>query len=108
MQPLSCSRAPGACRPLGVAVLLGLLALSALLSPHTGQAQTLSKEQLVFLTAEWKGERFPDGRPKVADTILARMKNVSMEEAWEVLQSHGYKNQFEGGWQRVQDRKSVV
>jgi len=27
------------------------------------QAQTISKEQLVFYTAEWEGERFPDGRP---------------------------------------------
>src|SRR5262249_15822430 len=26
-------------------------------------AQTISREQMVFLTAEWKGERFPDGRP---------------------------------------------
>jgi regulator of RNase E activity RraA len=67
----------------------------------TTLGQTISKDQVAFLTAEWKGERFPDGRPKVPDSILARMKNVSMEEAWEVLQTHGYKNQFEGGWQMV-------
>ena len=36
------------------------------------------------------------------------MKNVSMEEAWEVLQAHGYKNQFEGGWQMVHDDVPVV
>jgi len=63
---------------------------------------------LIFLTAEWKGERFEDGRPQVADQILARMKNVSMEEAWEVLRSHGYNNQFEGGWQMVHSDVPVV
>jgi 4-hydroxy-4-methyl-2-oxoglutarate aldolase len=70
--------------------------------------QTISREQVIFLTAEWKGERFRDGRPKVPDAILTRMKNVSMEEAWEVLQTHGYRNQFEGGWQRVHDDVPVI
>jgi regulator of RNase E activity RraA len=71
-------------------------------------AQTISKEQLLFLTAEWKGERFADGRPKVSDQILTRMKSVSMEEAWEVLKGHGYNNQFEGGWQTVHNDVPVV
>ncbi len=35
-------------------------------------SQTISKEELVFLTSEWKGERFPDGRPKVPDAFLER------------------------------------
>ena len=61
-----------------------------------------------FLTAEWKGERFPDGRPKVPDSIVARMKKVSIEEAWEVLRKHGYTNQFEGGWKMVHDDVPVV
>ena len=29
-------------------------------------SQTISKEELSFLTSEWKGERFPDGRPKIS------------------------------------------
>jgi regulator of RNase E activity RraA len=83
-----------------------VVALTALQSPIA--AQTISRDQLLFLTAEWKGERFPDGRPKVPDSILERMKNVSMEEAWEVLQTHGYKNQFEGGWQMVHPDVPIV
>src|SRR5262245_36314169 len=71
-------------------------------------AQTISKDQITFLTAEWKGERFPDGRPKVSDAILQRMKKVSIEEAWEVLRTHGYNNQFEGGWQMVHNDVPVV
>src|SRR5947207_3629963 len=88
--------------------VLATAALVAAISPSTSQAQTISKEQLTFLTAEWKGERFADGRPKVPDAIVARMKKVSIEEAWEVLRTHGYTNQFEGGWQMVHDDVPVV
>jgi 4-hydroxy-4-methyl-2-oxoglutarate aldolase len=87
-------------------IVTAFLTLAAI--PCVCVSQTISREQVIFLTAEWKGERFADGRPKVADSILARMKNVSMEEAWEVLQGHGYRNQFEGGWQRVHDDVPVV
>lgn len=72
------------------------------------QGQSISKDQLLFLTSEWKGERFADGRPKVPDATMARMKKVSIEEAWEVLRAHGYTNQFEGGWQMVHDDVPVV
>ncbi len=49
-------------------------------------------------TPLWEGERFPDGRPKVPDDILERMKEVSIEEAWGVLRGEEYNYQFEGGW----------
>jgi 4-hydroxy-4-methyl-2-oxoglutarate aldolase len=57
-----------------------------------------SPEFIKSLTSEWKGERFPDGRPKVPDAILERLKNISVEEAWSVLRNKGYHNQFEGDW----------
>lgn len=57
-----------------------------------------SPEYIKALTAEWKGERFADGRPKVPDAILARLKNISIEEAWGVLRNKGYHNQYEGDW----------
>ena len=50
-------------------------------------AQQITKEELIFLTPEWKGERFSDGRPKVSDDILRRMKKVSQEEAWAVMKN---------------------
>jgi regulator of RNase E activity RraA len=76
---------------------------------HTAAlAQTISREQMVFLTAEWKGERFPDGRPKVPDDILARVRKVSIEEAWGVLRSHGYHSQFEGDWKTIHSDVPVV
>ncbi len=71
-------------------------------------AQTISKEQMIFLTPEWKGERFSDGRPRVADDILERFKSVTIEEAWGVLRNEGYHNQFEGGWKPLHDDVPVV
>jgi regulator of RNase E activity RraA len=71
-------------------------------------AQTVSKEQMVFITAQWQGERFADGRPKVADDILERIKSVTIEEAWGVLRNEGYHNQFEGGWKPLHDDVVIV
>jgi len=64
-----------------------------------GQRVGSSPEYIKALTSEWKGDRFADGRPKVSDAILARLKNISMEEAWGVLRNKGYFNQYEGDWQ---------
>jgi len=65
-------------------------------------------EELVYYTSEWSGERFDDGRPKVADEILERMLKVSIEEAWGVLRSKGYHNQFEGNWVILNDDQALV
>ena len=62
------------------------------------QVGVFSKEDLIEYTPEWKGERFPDGRPKVPDSILERMKNVSISEAWGIVRGDGYRHQFEGDW----------
>ena len=65
--------------------------------------QTISKDELVFLTSAWKGERFADGRPKISDSILQRAKHIMIDDAWTVLRNEGYLNQFEGGWKTVND-----
>ena len=87
------------------------LLLSALLGgvlPNIAVGQTISREQMVFYTAEWQGERFRDGRPKVPDNILQRMKRVSIEEAWAVLRGARYHNQFEGNWKMVHNDRAIV
>ena len=53
------------------------------------QSVQISKEELIALTPEWKGERFSDGRPKVPDDIIKRMKAVSVEEAWATMSNAG-------------------
>ena len=66
-------------------------------------AQTISREELVFLTSEWKGERFANGRPKISDSLLQRAKHIMIDDAWTVLRNEGYLNQFERGWKTVND-----
>lgn len=58
----------------------------------------MSPEELIEYTPEWEGERFDDGRPKVPDDILERMRNVSITQAWGVIRGPGYNWQYEDGW----------
>ena len=81
-----------------------LLAIAFAGGAHA-QLGLFSSEQRIEFTREWKGERFPDGRPKVPESILERMKNVSAEEAWSVVQRAGYHDHFERGWQRFNPSK---
>lgn len=67
------------------------------------QAQTIPKEEVIFLTSAWKGERFSDGRPKIPDDLLERAKHIMIDDAWTVLKNEGYLNQFEGDWKTVND-----
>ena len=67
------------------------------LNAHAQQV-TLTREQIIAITPEWKGERLPDGRPLVPDKLLERLKNISLEEAWGIMRNKGYNNQFEGDW----------
>lgn len=80
---------------------LKIISLLIVSLSYEGMAQLVgsSSDYVKALTSEWKGERFADGRPKVSDAILARLKNISMEEAWGVLRNKGYHNQYEGDWQ---------
>ncbi len=71
-------------------------------------AQTIPRDELIFLTSEWKGERFPDGRPKVPDDLLVRAANIGIDDAWTVLKNLGYTNQFEYGWKMVNDTIPVI
>jgi regulator of RNase E activity RraA len=86
------------------------LLLIALLPASLAVAQpgVFTKADLIKYTPEWKGERFPDGRPKVADSILKRMKDVSHEEAWAVLRNEGYTYQYEDGWLSIHPQKTLV
>jgi regulator of RNase E activity RraA len=73
-----------------------LLMLGGWFAAH---GQQISRADLVMLTPEWKGERFADGRPKVPDELLRRMKLVTLEEAWAVLRNENFKHQYADGWQ---------
>ena len=72
------------------------------------QQVQVSKDELIALTYLWKGERFADGRPKVPDDILRRMKSVSVEEAWAVLKNAGYGYQVAEDWQVINPDSVLV
>ncbi|PRY16373.1 regulator of RNase E activity RraA [Pontibacter ummariensis] len=89
--------------------IAALLPLFFCLSYNTPSfAQTIPKEELIFLTSEWKGERFPDGRPKIPDALLERAKRIGIDDAWTVLKNEGYTNQFAGEWKMVKEDVPVV
>ncbi|MEH6306567.1 RraA family protein [Olivibacter sp. CPCC 100613] len=67
------------------------------------EAQQLSKEELHFLTASWKGERYSDGRPKIPDTLLLRAERIGFDDAWTILRNAGYYNQYADGWKTVHE-----
>ena len=71
-----------------------------ILLSSAGYAQNVGStpEQIRAITSLWQGERFSDGRPKVSDEMLERLKNVAIEAAWSVLRNRGYESQFEGSW----------
>jgi len=82
-----------------IAAALYLAAIATL--PSLGQLGMFSNEQRTALTSAWTGERFPDGRPKVPDSVLDRLKNTTAEEAWGTLRGQGYRLQFEGRWKTI-------
>lgn len=63
-----------------------------------------SAERVAALTAAWTGERLDDGRPRVPDDIIERMKLVTNDEAWGILERTytNYNFQFEGNWLQTQ------
>lgn len=67
-----------------------------------------SPEDVKALTYLNPFDRFDDGRPKVPDDLLERMKLVTTEEAWVVLRKHGYDRQFEGNWKETHPGRILV
>ena len=53
-----------------------------------------SREEMLALTPEWTGERFPDGRPRVADRYLDVLYGMTLEELWKPIFVKGYESQF--------------
>lgn len=85
-----------------------LVAMVTLTLSVRAQQIAATKEAITAYSQEWKGERYPDGRPKVSDDLVKRLKDISIEEAWGVMRSEGYMNQFEAGWQMIHPDKVLA
>jgi len=66
------------------------------------------KEDIIEWTKLNPYDRFPNGRPRVPDDILQRMKKMTIEQAWGVLQGHGFHFQFEGNWMNLHPEQVLV
>jgi len=86
--------------------IIGVFAM--LLVSTFAWGQQISKEEMLFLTPLWNGERFADGRPKVSDALLQRLKSVTLEEAWAVLKNANFKHNYEDGWQTINPDSVLV
>ena len=53
------------------------------------------REEIIKSTPQWKGERLPDGRPKVDEKYLKALNNLTLEEVWKPIFVLGYESQFE-------------
>ena len=57
-----------------------------------------TREEVIKMTPMWAGERMEDGRPRVPDSTLDRMRrmNMTMEEVWGLSWANNYEFQMEG------------
>jgi len=87
-----------------------LLRSLILLLPWLAPAQvfTFSHEEMLRYTAKNPFERFEDGRPKVPDAILEKVKGLSAEEVWAVLPGAHFPNQYEGNWRILHPNLKLV
>jgi len=88
----------------GLAMAVGI----GLWMPVKAQVFTLTREQLIEYTSQNPFERFPDGRPKVPDSLMARARGMSSEEVWAILPGKNYRNQYEGGFRVLHPDKKLV
>lgn len=75
-----------------------------------GQAFGYSPADLARATADSPYERFPDGRPKVPDALIATIKEMGLEveEAWSTVRGKGFVNQYEANWHVLLPDKRLV
>jgi regulator of RNase E activity RraA len=67
-----------------------------------------SSEYIKALTPEWKGERFADGRPRVADIMLEHLQEATLEQIWGYLGKKGFRNQVEKDWIILKPGETMV
>lgn len=116
-------------RNFGFLICLSLVGAGCFINESvSAQPSSLTKEEMIKYTPLWKGERFPDGRPKVPDDIIDRMKYVSITEVWEEFRGPGgelsrvmssanrpydrpyktqYYSQYYGGFKQIDDKVTV-
>lgn len=83
------------------------LALAAAVVPAQAQVYKLSKEDMIRYTSQNPFGRFDDGRPKVPDALLEKVKGMSAEEVFGI-ERHGFPSQFDGDLIALHPDKKLV
>jgi 4-hydroxy-4-methyl-2-oxoglutarate aldolase len=89
-------------------ILIVLIFGAILAAPAGAQMFRFTREQMIRYTAKNPFERFPDGRPKVPDELLEKVRTLSVEEAWGILRSKGYLSQYADGFQILHPDKKLI
>lgn len=85
-----------------LAVVLGGLA------PCRAQLFTFTRDEMIRYTAKSPFSRFADGRPKVPDALLDKVRGLTSEQITSLLTQAGYPNQYEGNWQILHPGTKLV
>lgn len=99
---------------IDILLIIGVLALGIQgLDAQTEGLNNLgisNPEMVRLITPMWEGERSEDGRPVVPESILDRMKNVSVTMAWSIVIEAGYPNCYEtaSGWMVLHPDSAIV
>jgi 4-hydroxy-4-methyl-2-oxoglutarate aldolase len=92
-----------------IKIVMSILIFSVLyVGMSYAQVGVFTKEDIMEYTSLWKGERFPDGRPKVSDDLLKRLEKASIEQAWGVCKGDGFNQQYVGDLKCTQPGKVLV
>jgi regulator of RNase E activity RraA len=99
------------------AVLAAVLLVAA---DARAQINSLTREQMIKYTAQNPFDRFPDGRPKVPDALLEKLKDMSSEEVMGAGRAPGAGgpggggaaaaggNQYTDGWKILHPGKKLI
>lgn len=94
-------------KPLISSTCIIAAALACFQPAAVGQTFKLSREQMLKYTSQNPYGRFPDGRPKVPDEVLEKLKTMSAEEVLPIVR-RGYANQYVDGFQILSPGKVMA
>jgi regulator of RNase E activity RraA len=67
-----------------------------------------ARDEMLRLTPQNPYGRFEDGRPKVPDALLEKVRQLSVDDVYELLRAKQYPNQFAGGFEILRPGVKLV
>ena len=96
------------CAKVAAMRLLGLWTALTLVATLGAQIDGFGKEELVKYTRSNPFERFEDGRPKIPQDLIERLRPATSEMLWGPLRQSGFEHQWSGGWQIIRPEEKLV